>query len=133
MKDLFLFVCFILIFLCAYSITSWSLINSASQVNWIYSNDGQLLNVTMIKHGNNSWSWQLLRNITHFGVWKVFAQVDSIGRCYFCDRDSCRSHLLNRWLESYLRNFWLKLDQSELALNQISFLIIHFWSVIIYV
>ena len=84
MKDLFFFVCFILIFLCAFSITSWSLITSASQVKWIYNNDGKLSNVTAIERKNNSWSWKLLRNITHFGVWKVFAQVEPIGRYYFC-------------------------------------------------
>ncbi len=82
MKDLFFFVCFILIFLCAFSITSWSLLTSASKVNWDYGNDGQLVNVTMNTNGNSSWSWQLLRNITHYGVWKIFGQVDPIGKCF---------------------------------------------------
>jgi hypothetical protein len=31
---------------------------------------------------NNSWTWQLLRDITHYGVWKVFGQVDPISK-YF--------------------------------------------------
>ncbi|CAF0814171.1 unnamed protein product [Adineta steineri] len=78
MKDLFFFVCFILIFLCGFSITSWSLITSASQVHWIYSDDGQLVNVTVSMHRNNSWTWKLIRDITHYGVWKVFGQVDPI-------------------------------------------------------
>jgi hypothetical protein len=82
MKDLFFFVCFILIFLCGFSITSWSLITSASQVHWIYSDDGHLVNVTVALAGNNSWTWQLLRDIIHYGVWKVFGQVDPIGKYY---------------------------------------------------
>lgn len=80
MKDLFFFICFILIFLCAFSITSWSLITSASQVNWIYSDDGQLVNVTVTVLRNSSWTWHILRDITHYGVWKVFGQIDPIGR-----------------------------------------------------
>ena len=80
MKDLFFFICFILIFLCAFSITSWSLITSASQVNWVYSDDGQLVNVTMTLVRNSSWTWHILRDITQYGVWKIFGQIDPIGR-----------------------------------------------------
>jgi hypothetical protein len=85
MKDLSFFVCFIIIFLCAFSITSWSLISAASQVDWIYGADGKLLNVTMTITANNSWTWQLLRDITHYGVWKVFGQVDPISKDFFCN------------------------------------------------
>ncbi len=86
MKDLFFFICFILIFLCGFSITSWSLITSASQIKWIYSDDGHLLNVTVTMDANSSWTWHLVREITHYGVWKVFGQVDPIGRYHFYDR-----------------------------------------------
>ncbi len=79
MKDLSFFLCFILIFLCGFSITSWSLINSEAQVNWMYGDDGKLVNVTVTIAGNNSWTWQMLRDITHYGVWKVFGQIDPIG------------------------------------------------------
>jgi hypothetical protein len=92
MKDLLFFVCFIVIFLCGFSITSWSLINTASQLKWIYSDDGQLLNVTVTLVGNSSWTWQMLRDITHYGVWKVFGQVDPIGKYYFCDRLQSKFH-----------------------------------------
>ncbi|CAF5169359.1 unnamed protein product, partial [Rotaria sp. Silwood1] len=37
MKDLFFFVCFILIFLLAFSIASWSLITTHDQVYWYYN------------------------------------------------------------------------------------------------
>jgi hypothetical protein len=83
MKDLFFFICFILIFLCSFSITSWSLITSESQIKWNYGKDGQLHNVTVTFAGHNSSAWQIFRDITHYGVWKVFGQVDPIGRCYF--------------------------------------------------
>jgi len=83
MKDLLFFVFFILIFLCAFSITSWLLITSASKIQWAYSDDGQIRNATVTLVGNHSWTWQLLRDITHYSVWKVFGQVDRIGRCYF--------------------------------------------------
>lgn len=79
MKDLFFFVCFILIFLCAFSITSWSLINSASHIQWTYGDDGQLHNVTLAIDYQHAWSWKLLRDIANYGVWKVFGQVDPIG------------------------------------------------------
>ncbi len=83
MKDLSFFLCFILIFLCGFSITSWSLINSEAQVNWMYGDDGKLVNVTVTIAGNNSWTWQMLRDITHYGVWKVFGQIDPIGITIF--------------------------------------------------
>jgi hypothetical protein len=35
---------------------------------------------------NSSWTWQLVREITHYGVWKVFGQVDPIGRYHFYHR-----------------------------------------------
>ena len=79
MKDLLFFVCFIFIFLCGFSITSWSLISSESQVNWSYADDGKLLNVTRIPVANQTGLWQMLRDITNYGVWKVFGQVDPIG------------------------------------------------------
>ncbi len=81
MRDLFFFICFILVFLCGFSITSWSLITSASQLQWNYGEDGKLVNVTVTVAGNNTWTWQILRDITQYGVWKVFGQVDPIGRC----------------------------------------------------
>jgi hypothetical protein len=83
MKDLTFFLCFIFIFLCGFSVTSWSLINSASQVNWIYDDNGHLVNVTVTMAGNNTWTWQVLRDITHYGIWKVFGQVDPIGNYFF--------------------------------------------------
>ena len=80
MKDLLFFICFILIFLCAFSVTSWSLISSVSQVHWNYSDDGRLLNVTLTSSEHGVWTWKMLRDITNYGVWKVFGQVDPIGQ-----------------------------------------------------
>jgi hypothetical protein len=105
MKDLFFFICFIVIFLCGFSITSWSLINAASQVKWIYSDDGQLLNVTVTLVGSNSSTWQMFRDITHYGVWKVFGQVDPIGKYYSCDRRHSKFHFSVEDKEMYHSNF----------------------------
>ncbi|CAF0967570.1 unnamed protein product, partial [Didymodactylos carnosus] len=76
MKDLLFFVCFILIFLFAFSITSWSLITTTVQVNWIYTDDGKLFNATVLNAGSGLWTWRYLRDVTNHGIWKVFGQVD---------------------------------------------------------
>jgi len=80
MKDLLFFVYFILIFLFGFSITSWSLITTSSQVTWIYNNNSQLINITLAENNTNEISWKLLRDITNYGVWKVFGQVEIIGK-----------------------------------------------------
>ena len=79
MKDLLFFVCFIFIFLLAFSIASWSLITTTTQVTWAYNDDGSLYNVTVLGGGSDLWSWALLRNVTNYGIWKIFGQVDQIG------------------------------------------------------
>jgi hypothetical protein len=79
MKDLLFFVCFIFIFLLAFSITSWSLITTTTQVTWNYDDQGALSNFTVLNGASGLWSWQLLRNVTNYGVWKIFGQVDPIG------------------------------------------------------
>lgn len=80
MKDLFFFVCFILIFLLGFSITSWSLIMTSSQLTWHYNDQGRLLNVTVVANETHGITWKLLRDVTNYGVWKVFGQVDIVGR-----------------------------------------------------
>lgn len=46
----------------------------------MYDDHGHLLNVTMNPITNQTGLWQMLRDITNYGVWKVFGQVDPIGR-----------------------------------------------------
>jgi hypothetical protein len=79
MKDLLFFVCFILIFLFGFSITSWALLITPSQVHWLYNTKGDLLNITISEDFTDAWNWKLLRDITNYGVWKVFGQVDLVG------------------------------------------------------
>lgn len=79
MKDLLFFICFILIFLCGFSIASWALISTTSQIHWEYNYDGQLLNITVNHLVNNSWSWPLAKDVINYGIWKVFGQIDEIG------------------------------------------------------
>ncbi|CAF4335866.1 unnamed protein product, partial [Didymodactylos carnosus] len=78
MKDMVFFVCFILIFLFGFSITSWSLITTTAQVNWTYTDDGKLYNTTVVNGGSGLWTWRYLRNVINYGIWKVFGQVDPI-------------------------------------------------------
>jgi hypothetical protein len=80
MKDLLFFICFIFIFLCGFSIASWSLISTTSQIKWFYNDHGHLINVTTHHSRNNSWSWKLVKNVINYGVWKIFGQIDHIGR-----------------------------------------------------
>jgi hypothetical protein len=91
MKDLLFFVCFILIFLFGFSITSWSLIIASSQITWVYNDKGKLLNVTIVGNDTSRISWKLLRDITNYGVWKVFGQVEIVGKKKF---DSFMKNLL---------------------------------------
>lgn len=79
MKDLLFFVCFILVFLLGFSITSWALINTSKQVTWNYDSNGALYNVTVAGSGSGLWTWQTIRDVVNYGVWKIFGQVDSIG------------------------------------------------------
>ncbi|CAF1358870.1 unnamed protein product [Adineta ricciae] len=78
MRDLLFFICFILIFLYGFSVASWSLINTTNQVFWNYNSDGSLYNVSTANNGNDLWTWQTIRDVTNYGVWKVFGQVDPI-------------------------------------------------------
>ncbi|CAF3552086.1 unnamed protein product [Rotaria sp. Silwood1] len=77
MKDFLFFVCFILIFFLGYSISSWSLITTDNQVSWNYNNDGSLFNGSVSGGGSGLWTWQILRDVTNFGVWKIFGQTVS--------------------------------------------------------
>ncbi|CAF1605995.1 unnamed protein product [Adineta ricciae] len=78
MKDLLFFICFILIFLCGFSIASWSLISTTEELDWNYDPNGNLMNVTINISGRNSLSWQLAKDIINYGIWKVFGQIDLI-------------------------------------------------------
>ncbi|CAF3036069.1 unnamed protein product [Rotaria socialis] len=78
MKDLLFFVCFIFVFLMGFSITSWALITTNDQVQWYYADNGALANVTVSGKGSGLWTWQILRDVTNYGIWKIFGQVDPI-------------------------------------------------------
>ncbi|UJR11714.1 hypothetical protein I4U23_015895 [Adineta vaga] len=51
----------------------------SGQINWIYNDEGKLSNITVTVDKQNTWTWQLLRDIAQYGVWKVFGQIDPIG------------------------------------------------------
>ncbi|CAF3971719.1 unnamed protein product, partial [Rotaria sordida] len=52
--------------------------NTDSQVYWYYSSNGSLFNATVPRTGINLWSAHLFRNVTNYGVWKIFGQVETI-------------------------------------------------------
>jgi hypothetical protein len=68
-------VCFILILLFGFSITSWSLLTTNNQIVWTHVNNGSFFNVTVAGDGSGLWNWQLLRDVFNWGIWKVFGQV----------------------------------------------------------
>jgi len=80
MQDLIFFVCFIVIFLFGFSITCLSLIGTSNDVKWNYFENGQLNNVT-IKY--KTFNFQLIQDVINYGIWKVFGQVDPIGKIRF--------------------------------------------------
>ena len=112
MKDLVFFVCFILVFLLGFSITSWSFIISPTQVKWMYDSQGQLEDVTISDDPAHTWSWKLLRDMTNYGVWKVFGQVDIVGKSSFWNEPCPRtiSSVFVQMATIYTRqwsSFWL--------------------------
>ncbi|CAF1047005.1 unnamed protein product, partial [Rotaria magnacalcarata] len=76
MRDTFLiFVCFILVFLFAFSIASWSLLNTNNQITWLYTVNGSFIDATVSSEDGKWWNWHLLRDLLNWGIWKVFGQV----------------------------------------------------------
>ena len=77
MKDaIVIFICFILIILFGFSVASWSLLTTKEQVIWPNATNRSSSNATVVVEGaDGSWSWQLLRDVLNWGLWKVFGQV----------------------------------------------------------
>lgn len=82
MKDLVFFICFILIFLFGFSVTSWAFHISEYQVQWKYLEHGQLGNVTFTQYGKNESALRLLYDVTNFGIGKVFASIEPYGKTF---------------------------------------------------
>lgn len=77
MKDLWFFVCFILVFLIGYSIASYSLITTKQQVQWEETSDGSSSRIYVLaKDGSGLWNWTIIRNVIDWGMWKVYGQVE---------------------------------------------------------
>ncbi|CAF0783238.1 unnamed protein product [Didymodactylos carnosus] len=75
LKDIVFFGYFILIFLFAYMITAFSLITTDDQVTWIKTINGTY-DFELKNNGSNLLSWQIVRNIIDWGIWKVYGEVD---------------------------------------------------------
>ncbi|CAF4715529.1 unnamed protein product [Rotaria sp. Silwood2] len=79
MKDLLFFIYFIFVFLAAYSISSFALIITPHQVNWIPNNNSASSRTyKIIENRTNISVWNLLRNIIDWGIWKIYGQVDLV-------------------------------------------------------
>ena len=77
MKDLLFFIYFLLIFLVAYSVTSYALIITKYQVIWEDNKSKSLSReFKIINNGTDLWNWETLRDIINWGLWKIFGQVD---------------------------------------------------------
>ncbi|UJR33516.1 hypothetical protein I4U23_020961 [Adineta vaga] len=88
MKDLMSFLFFIFIFLCAYAITTYSLISTPSFVIWSNST-----HFTTIQNGGNQTNFDILRNIIEWGTWKIFGSTslttsDAIDMKYSAKNDA---------------------------------------------
>ncbi|CAF1489235.1 unnamed protein product, partial [Didymodactylos carnosus] len=81
MRDLSFFVCFILIFILGYSVSTYSLITTGDQVTWYSNKDGGPYGnySYTLSDGAGTWNWNLLRNVFAWGVWRVFGDTDLIG------------------------------------------------------
>jgi len=77
LKDLVFFIYFIVIFLAGYSVTSYALILTKSQVIWKDSqNNPSTREFQVLNNGTNLWNWRILRDVIDWGMWKVYGQVD---------------------------------------------------------
>ncbi|UJR07341.1 hypothetical protein I4U23_011628 [Adineta vaga] len=76
-KDaMMIFVCFILIILFGFSVSSWALLTTNSQILWPNASDNTSLQIPrIIVDSSELWNWQLLRDLFNWGIWKVFGQV----------------------------------------------------------
>jgi hypothetical protein len=73
MKDLMSFLFFIVIFLFAYSITTYSLISTPAYVKWL-----DTTNYTTNQDGGNLTNIEILRNIIEWGTFKIFGSTSLI-------------------------------------------------------
>ncbi|CAM4903708.1 unnamed protein product [Rotaria socialis] len=79
MKDLVFFTYFIFIFFAAYSISSFSLITTSQQIAWIPNeNVASSRTYIIVQNETHPWTWNLLRNVLDWGIWKIYGQIDLI-------------------------------------------------------
>ena len=71
MIDLTSFLFFLLIFLLAYAITTYSLITTTSFVSWKNSTYFET-----VQDGGNTTTLGILRNIIEWGTWKIFGSTN---------------------------------------------------------
>ncbi|CAM4829146.1 unnamed protein product [Rotaria magnacalcarata] len=76
MIDLLFFICFVVIFFVSYATTTYALISTAKQVTWKKTTDGSLSHeYSLMNNGTGLWNWNVLGGVIHWGVWKVYGEV----------------------------------------------------------
>ncbi|CAF1029046.1 unnamed protein product [Rotaria sordida] len=79
MKDLAFFICFVLVFLAGYSVTSYALVTTDEQVTWRDTKDASFRHeFILFNNGTNLWDWELIRNVIQWGMWKAYGEVELI-------------------------------------------------------
>ncbi|CAF0856494.1 unnamed protein product [Didymodactylos carnosus] len=56
-------------------ITAFSLITTDDQVTWIKTINGTY-DFQLKNNGSNLLTWQIVRNVIDWGIWKVYGEVD---------------------------------------------------------
>ncbi|CAF0727747.1 unnamed protein product [Adineta steineri] len=76
-KDaMMIFVCFILVILFGFSVSSWALLTTKSQIIWPNQSNDSLWTIPIVTADSYElWNWDLLRDVFNWGIWKVFGQV----------------------------------------------------------
>jgi hypothetical protein len=86
MKDFLFFIYFILIFLAGYSVTSYALIITKYQVYWENPKNKSLTReFKILNNGTGLWNWHILRDISNWGLWKIYGQIDLDAVYHFND------------------------------------------------
>ncbi|CAF2066072.1 unnamed protein product [Rotaria magnacalcarata] len=59
-----------------YATTTYALISTAKQVTWKKTTDGSLSHeYSLMNNGTGLWNWNVLGGVIHWGVWKVYGEV----------------------------------------------------------
>ena len=80
LRALLFFFFFFLVNIFAFSIAVKALHDTKTQVIWFRTDDGRILNATVVNGGNGNGydtvDWIVIKNLINWGIWKLIGQVD---------------------------------------------------------